>query len=239
MINKDWELILNSFHNNLIIPYFGDYKWFNEITKFESLDFEHLWPDLIWISEKKIYWIEHFYVDASKKSKKWNELKVEEFREIKKNIIPNIEKDLETKNISSNSYKFKSILTYKNLKNNIYSNFDEHYKKIEEYNQNINAKYGSAKSIKIIFFIELNTLISAYTEKWNFIRYIYPFNDINFLNYFSDKKAIKWIIFSVNSKNYYIPIINKYIIDNKHIFDFTNWKIEDFKMNKSIFWVKL
>ncbi len=238
MINKDGELIYNSLKNWIQINIW-DWEWINYLTNFEYLKYNHLWPDLIWISDKRIFGIEHFYVDASKKNKKWNALKVENSREIKNNIIPNIEKDLKTQNISSKSYKFKSTLTYENLKNNIYSNFDEHYKKIHDYNKNITEKYGNAKSVEIIFFIEFDTLVSAYLEEWNFIKYIHPFNDISFLNYFTDKKNIKWIIFNTNDKNYYIQIQDKYILNNKNIFDLSNWTIEDFEMNQVTVWIRI
>lgn len=239
MINKDWKLIYDSLNNNWVIEYLWKCEIINKVSKFDTFEHTHLWPDLIWVSEKKIYWIEHFYVDASIKNKKWTKLKVEKFREIEKKIMPNLEKDLETKKISTYNHKFKSILTYENLKSNIYSNFDEHYKKIDDYNKNIKEKYENNKNIEIIFFIEFDTLVSAYLENWNFIRYIHPFNDINFLNYFSDKKAIKWIIFSINKWNIYIPIEENYKIDNENIFDFTNWTIEDFEMNQTTTWMKI
>jgi len=60
---------------------------------------------------------------------------------VKRNIIPKIEKALENKDISSKSYKFQSSLNYENLKHNTLRNFENHYKKIEEYNNNIRKKY--------------------------------------------------------------------------------------------------
>jgi hypothetical protein len=237
MENKDGKLIYNSFRNNWITPYFGDDKWINETTKFEFLDFEHLWPDLIWLSQNTVYGFEHFYVDSSE-IKKGSKLKSEISNNIEKSIIPQIEVKLRKENIASNSYKFNSVLKYENLKNNTFSSFDKHYKNIKTYNKNIIKKYWSNQNIKIIFYIEYNILPSVYLVNWKPEKYFYPFNDINFLNYFSDKKDIKWIIFSINSKNHYISIQNKYIIDNENIFNFTNWIIEDFEMNQATVWVK-
>lgn len=240
MQNKDWKLIYNSLINNSIKLYMWDSEWIDEIKDYDYLELEHLWPDLIWISKEKIYWIEHFYVDASKKNRKWNELRAEYSKVIKWNNIPKIEKDLEKENISSNSHKFKSSLNYENLKNNTYSNFEEHYKKIKSYNQNIQEKYWIEKDIEIIFFIEYNILPSMYLINWKFERYFFPFNDINFLTYFSNKKEISWIIFSVDNENYYIPIKDNYIIDNVNIFDFSRWEIEDFvEMNQITVWIRI
>lgn len=238
MKNKDGELIYNSLRSWIQIYIWG-WEWIDNLTNFEYLQYNHLWPDLIWITEQTIYWIEHFYVDASKKNRKWNELKVEKFHEIEKNTIPNIEKDLETQNISSNSYKFKSILKYENLKKNIYSNFETHYDNINEYNKNITEEYWKDKEIEIIFFIELNVLPSYYLVKWKPEKSFLAFNDINFLNYFSDKKNIKWIIFNTNNKNYYIPIKDKYTVDNTNIFDFSDWTIEDLEMNQVTVWMRI
>ena len=241
MENSDGIRIQASLIHNRIQEYIWNINWFDEIIKFDYLEFEHLWPDLIWISEQKIYWIEHFYVDASKIiNRKWNELQIEYSKNVKRNIIPKIEKALENKDISSKSYKFQSSLNYENLKHNTLRNFENHYKKIEEYNNNIRKKYWSYKNIEIIFYIEYNILPSIFIMDWlPDEKYIYPFFDINFLNYFTDKKEIKWIIFSVDNQNYYVQIMDKYTVDNIKIFDFSNWYIDDFDMNQIIVWMKI
>ena len=240
MVNKDGEIVYNSLNNRELQLYIWGWEWVDNLKSFDYLDREELWPDLIWIWTDKIYWIEHFYADASHQNKKWNALKIEYFKNIKKEIIPEIEKNLEEDNISTKNYKFKSKLSYDNLKKNIYSNFEKHYEKINSYNTNIKDKYWVKKEIEIIFFIELsNVLSSVYLINWKPEKYISPFNDISFLKYFSDKKNIKWIIFNTNHKNYYIPIKDKYIVDNINIFDFSNWEIWDFEMNQITSCIKI
>ena len=51
MNNKDWTLIYNSLIKNGITLSISDCKPTEEIKKFDTLKYEHLWPDLIWISE--------------------------------------------------------------------------------------------------------------------------------------------------------------------------------------------
>jgi hypothetical protein len=238
MINKDGQLIYNSL-KNWIQLYIWGWEWIDNLTNFDYLKYDHLWPDLIWISEVKIYWIEHFYVDSSNKNRKWNALKIEYSKEIRENIISKIEKELISKDISTQNYKFKSNLSYENLKKNIYSNFETHYNNINEYNKNITEEYWKDKEIEIIFFIELNVLPSYYLVKWKPEKPFIAFNDINFLKYFSDKKNIKWIIFNTNNKNYYIPVKDKYTVDNINIFDFSDWEIEDLVMNQITSWIKV
>lgn len=185
MINKDWMKIFNSL-NSWVKSIVWGMEWFKQIDKCDFLEYEHLWPDLIYISDKERYWIEHFYVDSSE-IKKGSKLKSEYNINIKKNIIPNIDKELKEKDISSKSYKFESRLEYENLKNNTYTNFENHYKNISKYIENIKQKFWDEKNIEIIFYIEYNILQSAYLESWKFIRNFYPFNDINFLDFFIKK----------------------------------------------------
>ncbi len=238
IMNKDWEQIYNSLINNWITPFLWNSEWFDEILNYDFLEYEHLWPDLIFISEKNIYWIEHFYVDSSE-TKKWSKLMIEHNKYIDGGIVRDMEKELEKNKIPSRSYKYKSTLKYENLKNNTYSNFEKHYKKINLYNSNIIDKYWDNKNIEIIFYIEYNILPSMYIINWKPEKKIYPFNDVNFLNYFNSKKNIKWIIFCVDRKNYYLPIQDKYIVDNINIFEFSDWKIEDFEMNSAMVWLKI
>lgn len=238
MDNKDGILIRNSLFENWISETISDCGFIQYIKQFETFKHQHLWPDLIWISDRKIYGIEHFYVDASKKNKKWNALKVEKSREIINNIIPNIQKKLITNKVASSSYKFKTSLSYEKLIENTYINFENHYKNINQYKGNIISDYGSDKNIEIIFYIEYNILPSVYMVNWKPERYFYPFHDVKFLEYFRDKNDIKWIIFSVNNQNHYIPIDKEYKVDNKYIFDFTNWEIEDFEMNQATIWIR-
>lgn len=239
MENIDWIKIKDSLINNRIQEHIWNVTWFDEKIEYDFLEFKHLWPDLILISEQIIYWIEHFYVDASKIiKKKWNELKIEYYQNIKKSIIPKIEKDLENTNISAKNYKFKSSLNYENLKNNTFINFENHYKNIENYKNNIQEKYWTNKKVEIIFYIEYNILPSIFIMNWKSEIDVYPFRDLEFLNYFRDKKEIKWIIFSVDRQNYYVQIKDKYIVDNIKIFDFSNWDIDDFELNQITVWIK-
>lgn len=232
-MNKDWENIKNNMITNWVSNYIWQSKWIEKIIKFDYLEHEHLWPDLIWLSPNTIYWFEHFYVDSSER-KKWSKLKIEI-----KNNNNYLEEKLKKEKETIHSYKFNTSLNYNQLIDNTYYHFEKHYKNINTYKKNISKKYWIKKNIEIIFFIEYNILPSVFLINWKPEKYIYPFNDINFLKYFCKKKEIKWIIFSVDNKNYYIETRDKYEIDNKYIYDFSNWEIEDFEMNQATLCMKL
>ncbi len=197
-------------------------------------------PDLLIVTNDIIYAIEHFRIDSSETNKKGSKYKQKYNEKYFKKINKIIDSNLEIENYTLLSEKISTPLKYDNLFNNLIINLENHYSKIRKYNQNIKTKTNiHDREIKHIFFIQYECIFPSFifVNNKNF-KYILPDNDINLINSLKNKNKLDGIFcfydcnnskennslrfIQTNSNN-----LNKYKIDNKNTFDFSNTKVYD------------
>lgn len=220
-------------------PYLENTQFLKDLVnlKLQAKDFEA--PDLLFISDDLIYAIEHFAVTSTKTiERKWSSLEQVYNQRVKRNNAESLNKDLETKDFASIEVENIPESNYKFLVENIKNSFDNHYKNIESYKQNISNKYPD-KDIKVIFFIEYKYVLPFWFIKRsnnNVIKWFYPHKDTNLLNYFSNKVLLEGVIFNYSvggyeRRNLFLPILDKYEADNEDLFDTKEGIIESIPPN--------
>lgn len=200
--------------------------------------FDH--PDLLIVNSDLIIAVEHFKVNASKKtrkgysySQKYNNKYFEEKRITNQNSIVN------DKDFSSITDKISTNLTYTNLFDNLIEVFLDHYNKIESYKNNIQSTLV-IPSIKIytVFFVEYDILFPSFIINDNVMKPVYPHNDIEFYSKLKGKDKMDGILFyqkgntNQNEIKQYISLkginANLYEVDNMNVYDFSKLEIHDF-----------
>lgn len=198
-------------------------------------------PDILIISDTKIYGVEHFEFDDFKRKKgSTGKATIKKFEKDFKNDFKNTNMkdgyftkgiDLSKENLST-GYDF--------FVNNFLESFDEHYKKIDEYKENISnylKDHNLNKEIEILFLIENSSLFTPLISKENLQGCVYlPFhskeifeklnnspklNGFIYLASFSNKENISYIhSFSdgklynkIIEKDFYMSLSKPYIFD--------------------------
>lgn len=210
----------------------------NNLGEFKTTSFEA--PDLIFEWSSQIFWFEHFAVDGAE-IKKGSKIQKEYNDKIKKGINIEVKNELKSSPNSVKNHHFTSKISYNNLTQNIYSNFEKHYKKIELYEENIKKRISEKKDINIIFFIEYRDLLPhILLSKWKPEKDFLPHMEKTFLDYFRWKNNIFGIIFSSSKSNTFIPILNtNYPEIDWYIEDIDDSDIFSFQPNCISFWIKI
>lgn len=189
-------------------------------------------PDLIIETPETIYGIEHFSVDDSISNEEGSSYrKIYNDKYWKKNY----KQLLNYKITGYPPFRTETInipLDYKNLFNNIIISFNKHYSKIETYKKNILTEFENTnKEIKIFFFIQDRCLFPSFIfDVYHNLKFIYPYNDIQFINYLKTKSNLDGMFYDYEHKDKQFILCNLknltiYKIDNDKIFDFTKTPI--------------
>lgn len=155
-------------------------------------------PDIISMVDDKIIAIEHFEFDCYNRTKKGSKYKREYFIMDKKLKGEMLEK-LENNNEASVHGKIIENTSLSNYINNFKESYEEHYNKIENYNQNIIEKFSCDKdNIINCFLIEDTTPLGVYylddkRKQYNLI----PIKIEEILDFISERKKVKYLIFPV------------------------------------------
>ena len=198
-------------------------------------------PDILIISDTKIYGIEHFEFDDFKRKKgSTGKATIKKFEKDFKN-------DFKNTNMKNGQFTKCIDLSKENLSigydffvNNFLESFDEHYNKIDEYKKNISnyLKNNSLnKEIEILFLIENSSLFTPLISKENLQGCVYlPFyaeeifdklnhstklNGFIYLASFSNKENINYIYSfkdgnlsnEIIEKKFYMSLSTPYIFD--------------------------
>jgi len=178
-------------------PEEGKFDYVDFIKYFENIQlFDR--PDFYSVSYKTIYIYEHFEVDASRASrKKGSRSRID------------IERDNHQyeewikKNKSTYYGQLKTELSFEYYLNNLKINFNNHYKKIEDYKKNICMKLKINKdeyTFKIVFIIEDKTMFgTAFFDKEKGPKIVFPIFTNEFLDFIKDKFFVDNIICSVET----------------------------------------
>ena len=183
-------------------------------------------PDLVVEFEEFILSVEHFQVDASNNGRSGSSFKKKYNSKILWEHSENVEKI--SKEIDCN-------ICYENLFLNTLKHFEKHYRKINDYVNNINNHFGATKPIKKWFFIEYNVVFHSFFIQNSKRILMTPDFDIRFFEFLIKNKQLDGIIVYYNKESNLRFISNtaenlkKYMIGtdvfdvNKiEIFDYTN-----------------
>jgi hypothetical protein len=150
----------------------------------ENVFVKHERPDLIYIGNNNIVGIEHFEVDSSENNKKGSKYRRKYtgkyFDKQRKETFEN----LETGNVVVRTEKIETQLSYSSLLLNTEKVFDDHYKNIEMYTEEIKkVGYTENKKIEYLFLIEYSTIFPSFFQNEDEeLIYFFPHNDIRFIN---------------------------------------------------------
>lgn len=189
-MNRERKYIYKTFINKngtINIESFSNITETNDILDkfFKSKDSDH--PDFYYLDNDCCYIFEYFEVDASYRSKNKgsqyirNRVKAdaEIESETQKLILQNPPKNNGISNIGTISKTVFQNANISNLRTNFLEIFDEHYKEIEKYKQDItNKEHLAHKNFKVIFIIEHTTELGGF--------YLLNNNNCRFLLHYSD-----------------------------------------------------
>lgn len=142
-------------------------------------------PDLVFSCDGLIYGIEVFEFDASRKlSKKGSKLRINE-----------IEIDRRAGNQAHYEELLSTELTLNNYRNNLLGTFDEHYKMIPNYKENIKSEFKCGeREIKICFLIIDKTPGNLTVCRGNESIYYSPLMDEMFLTRLKKSRNLDYLI---------------------------------------------
>jgi len=182
-----------------------------QIVKFEG-------PDLLIISSGVIYAIEHFQIDSSEttmKGSSYKNTKNYHINEVNKKIITKLEKG----KIAVVSDVVNTQFNYKFLIDNLKLNFENHYSKISQYEENIIKLGITDREVKFLFFIQYDLIFPSvvFEENSQKMKFVFPHNDINCIEYFKRFNKLTGIFFDYDSNSYNFKSVKKFLlIDNNN-----------------------
>jgi hypothetical protein len=219
---KEKDYILSTFCKNKIISICNQEEI--KVMPTKPIFVRHEKPDLLFINDNKVLGIEHFEVDSAEKNKKGSEYRQKYTDKYFKSKRDEVFRKLETENMVLENESIKTRFSYKNLFENTESIFEDHYKNINDYNEEIKKiNCLEKREINYIFVIEYNLIFPFFfQDDNNQTIYFYPHNDIAFIEYLKTKEKIKGIIYHFNSRSNDIPSENGFLLNDKdNLLDYT------------------
>jgi hypothetical protein len=210
-------------------------KSISQIINFEE-------PDLLLISSNAIYAVEHFKIDASTFTKKGSTFKRKYNKKYSESINDKIKTKLEADGFAMISEEIETPLMYQNLYDNLVNIFNKHYLKITKYRENIESKLKiKDRAIKFVFFVQYDCIFPSFIFKDNSnkMRFIFPDNDLRFIEFCKSKKNLNGIFFDYNSNSYNFSNRKRFLLlDNDNLiyqqnntdmtYDFTKVQVHDY-----------
>lgn len=186
-------------------------------------------PDILIISDKKIYGIEHFEFDDFKRRK--GSTGKATIKKFEKDFL----KEFDDASISDGYFRKSIDLDKENLLtgydffvNNFLETFNEHYEKIDEYKQNIHnflIEKNLDRDIEILFFIENSSPFSPLITKEGYEKNLFlPFNSKEILEKLNSIQGLNGIIY-----------LTRFNEDMKYIHSFNGGKMNNEIIEKEFY----
>lgn len=234
ILNEVEKVIEKYFQDKIWADYYGEEKFIEKIMDIIVTGKRHPGdaPDMVIETEDRVLAIEHFEVDCYESGKKGSKHRIEEARidRTQKEKPPTEEGTFINESINGNS-------SYDYYIKNVEKNFREHYRKIEQYIENIKKDYAK-KEIIICFLIEDVSPLGTMVCQNGKIEPVVLSRSNEFLSLLENCTQVDYVMAcSEYENNKFFWVISKEGIEEylKNTRDYANMDFLDFKPHVSIY----